>query len=64
MIVPTQLFVPGSIYEMRAPRGRQGTISGYFDTPEALYKAAEAYDGNLPGLYVTMNPVGSKRVPL
>src|SRR5690348_14527910 len=47
------------VYELRAPRGRQGTVSGYFDNGAALYEAASAYDGKLPGLYFTMNPVKS-----
>lgn len=51
------LLILGSVYELRAPRGRQGTISGYFDNAADLYKAASTYDGQVPGLYVTLNPV-------
>lgn len=53
----TPLFLPGRVYECRAPRTHRGTISGYFDDPDCLYQAAQQYDGKVPGLYVTMNPV-------
>lgn len=51
------VLLSGAVYELRSPRGRQGTISGYFETAAALYAASEAYDGKVPGLYVTLNPV-------
>jgi hypothetical protein len=51
------LILPGHVYELRAPRGRQGTISGYFDNAADIYEASRIYDGKVPGLYVTLNPV-------
>src|SRR5262249_55890970 len=53
---PNPVLLHESVYELRAPRGKQGTISGYFDDPEKLYQAAQELDGKVPGLYVTMNP--------
>jgi hypothetical protein len=55
MIAP--LFLRGCVYECRAPRTRQGTISGYFEDSDRLYQAIQQYDGKVPGLYVTINPV-------
>jgi len=51
------ILVAGHVYELRAPKTRQGTVSGYFDDPEKLYQAAQEFDGKIPGLYVTLNPV-------
>ena len=50
------LFLPDHVYELRVPKTRQGTVSGYFDDLKALYRAAQELDGKVPGLYVTMNP--------
>jgi hypothetical protein len=52
------LMAPGGVYELRVPKaGRDGTISGYFDTPEKLAAAAAGLDGLYPSIYVTLNPV-------
>jgi hypothetical protein len=52
------LFQPGDICELRAPRTkRQGTISGYFDNPDALIKAVTSLNGAAPGIYLTMNRI-------
>lgn len=51
------LMEPGGVYEVRIPKaGRDGTLSGYFDTPEALAAAAAELDGRYPAIYVTLNP--------
>ena len=51
------LFLPDHVYELRMPKTRQGTVSGYFQDPIALYRAAKGWDGRVPGVYVTLNPV-------
>ena len=53
------LFLPDRVYELRMPKTRQGTTSGYFNDVGLLYKAAAALDGKVPGLYVTLNAVNS-----
>ena len=51
------LMEPGSVHEVRIPKtDRQGTISGYFDSVDALADAALQYDGNVPAVYITLNP--------
>jgi hypothetical protein len=50
------IILPGCIYEYRAPHSPQGTLSGYFEDMETLYAAAAAWDGKIPGAYVTLNP--------
>jgi hypothetical protein len=51
------LMAPGDVHEIRIPKaGRRGTISGYFDDPEALADAVLPLDGTVPGVYVTFNP--------
>jgi hypothetical protein len=51
------LMAPGAVHELRVPQaGRLGTISGYFDNPEALACAATRLDGLHPGIYITLNP--------
>ena len=48
---------PGSIYEVRLFM-RDGTVvSGYFDSERALYTAVKPYDGQVEGIYNTLNPV-------
>lgn len=48
---------PGSVFEVRIPKTKAGTLSGYFDdtTKAALILAKES--GRHQGIYVTMNPV-------
>jgi hypothetical protein len=46
------------VHEIRMPkagRGR-GTISRYFDDPERLADSVLRYDGDVPGIYITLNP--------
>jgi hypothetical protein len=51
------LFEPGQVVELRAPQTSKGTISGYFDDMEKLAGAATELSGNVPGVYVTLNPI-------
>ena len=52
------LSQPGTVVEARIPKtAKAGTVSGYFDNAEALAKAVVAWDGKVPAVYVTLNPV-------
>ncbi len=52
------LHRPGEVFEIRIPRARRsGTVSGYFDDAEAAAAALASYDGRVPGIYLTLNPV-------
>jgi hypothetical protein len=51
------LVAPGTVVELRAPKTRFGTQSGYFDDPRALVAAATELSGTVPGVYLTLNPV-------
>jgi hypothetical protein len=52
------LMAPGDVHELRLLNaGRAGTVSGYFNNREALTNAALSYDGRVPGVYITLNPV-------
>jgi len=52
------LMLPGHVHEMRVLKTeRRGTVSGYFDNPEALAKAACDMNLKAPGVYFTFNPV-------
>src|SRR6516162_5007191 len=52
------LMCPGDVHEIRIPKaGRLGTISGYFDSPEAIADVALRWDGHVPAIYITLNPV-------
>ena len=54
---------PGQVTELRAIgvplfRGRRGVVSGFFDDPDKLVKAAsDVEDRGAKGIYVTLNPV-------
>jgi hypothetical protein len=51
------LMESGQVYEIRIPKaGRNGTISGYFDDPAKIAKAVAPLDGNVSGIYITLNP--------
>ena len=45
------------VVELRAPKTRNGTVSGYFDDPEKFAAAAAQLSGNVPGVYFTPNPI-------
>lgn len=51
------LHEPGEVFEVRIPKGKGQTLSGYFDdtTKAALFLARE--NGRHPGIYATLNPV-------
>jgi len=51
--------LPGEVLELRIPEaGRFRTISGYFDSPEALAGAVVGLsDSGFPGIYFTVNLV-------
>ena len=51
------LHAPGSVAELRCPKTKKGTISGYYDDPAAMASRATALSGTVPGVYVTLNPV-------
>lgn len=50
------LMQPGDVLEMRALGTHVGTVSGYFDDPEALTREAVAWSGKATAVYVTLNP--------
>ena len=51
------LHAPGSVVELRCPKTKKGTISGYYDDAGALASRATAFSGTVPGVYVTLNPI-------
>jgi hypothetical protein len=51
------LHAPGSVVELRCPKTKKGTISGYYDDAAALASRATALSGTVPGVYVTLNPI-------
>lgn len=52
-----RLCEPGSVYELRIPKTRRGTVSGYYDDFDKLAEDAAKWSGQAPGVYVTLNPV-------
>lgn len=48
---------PGAVYELRSPKTKEGTISGYFNNLEALAYYAESLSPVVPAVYITINPV-------
>ena len=52
------LWAPGDVREVRIPKHNKygHTASGYFDTPDAMAKAAAKWDGKA-NIYLTLNPV-------
>jgi hypothetical protein len=48
----------GNVFEIRIlDAGRARTVSGYFDDVEKAAQAIGKYDGKVPGIFVTANPV-------
>lgn len=45
---------PAEVRILNTPRG---TVSGYFDNPDDLARAAARWNGKAPGIYQTLNPV-------
>ncbi|WP_338819594.1 hypothetical protein MTCOM_10940 [Moorella thermoacetica] len=52
----TLLYQPGDVVELRCLNTRRGTISGYFNDFEQLARVAASLSGNVPAVYVTLNP--------
>jgi hypothetical protein len=51
------LYEPGDVVELRVPKSKFGTQSGYFDDFNRLADAACRLSGTVPGVYGTLNPV-------
>lgn len=52
------LFQPGAVVEIRVPKaGKEKTISGYVDNPQALAKLALENDRKASGVYCTLNKI-------
>lgn len=51
------LVEPNAVVELRVPRTRRGTVSGYFVDLESLANVAADLSGRAEGIYVTLNPV-------
>jgi hypothetical protein len=47
----------GDVTEQRILNTTNGTISGYFDDNERLAEITAKYDGKVPAIYFTLNPV-------
>lgn len=51
------LHSPGEVFEVRIPKTRAGTLSGYFDDPAVAATYISKLSGQHPGIYATVNPV-------
>src|ERR1700737_2302092 len=51
------LYKEGDVRELRMPKSKWGTVSGYFNNLHKLSTAAAEYSGKVPGVYITLNPV-------
>ena len=51
------LHEPGAVFEMRCLKTHWGTVSGYFNDFDKLSAEAAALSGEVPGVYITLNPV-------
>src|SRR6266481_1915337 len=51
------LFVSGDVIELRILGTRFKTVSGYFNDMDALASVAEGWNGQVPAIYVTLNPI-------
>ena len=56
-LMPNPVLLPLHVYEVRILNTRQGTVSGYYDDFAQLAIDAEQYDGRVPAIYTTLNPV-------
>ena len=50
-------YPPGSVIELRAPKTRQKTQSGYFSDLDKLAQAAASLSGQCPSICATLNEV-------
>lgn len=57
------LHDPSEVFEVRIPGSARGTVSGYFDEPGAAAAEIARWDGRVPGVYATLNPV-SRSLPV
>lgn len=53
----------GEVTELRILKTSRGTVSGYFDDNEELAENAAKYDGKVPAIYFTLNPVKPDLLP-
>jgi hypothetical protein len=51
------LLEPGQVAELRCLNTVKGTISGYFDDFDKLAKVIAKLNGQVPAVYITLNPV-------
>src|SRR5574337_338711 len=51
------LHEPGEVFEVRIPKTRAGTISGYFDDINKAAIAISSQDGKHQAIYATVNPI-------
>src|SRR5262245_5297833 len=51
------LLCPDGVFEIRSPNTSKGTISGYFDNPKKAAAIVAKLSGEVPAIYVTLNPV-------
>jgi hypothetical protein len=55
------LLEPGSVAELRVPKTKRGTKSGYYNNREMLahdaVRLSDTLDGGAEGVYMTLNPV-------
>lgn len=51
------LFKKGDTLELRMLNTGWSTCSGYFNNMETLIKTVAGYNGRVPGIYITLNPV-------
>ena len=49
-------FQPGTVTELRILNTPRGTVSGYFDNPQAFTQAAIHWSGQAAAVYCTLNP--------
>lgn len=50
---------PGAVFEVRIPKTKAGTLSGYFDDTAKAATILARESGRHPGIYATVNPVKS-----
>jgi hypothetical protein len=53
------LFKDHGVFELRVPKTSRGTVSGFFGAGggTSFLKAVQELDGNVPSIYITLNPV-------
>ena len=51
------LCIPGNVFEVRIPKTKAGTISGYFNDTAKAASSIAGLNGKHQSIYMTMNPV-------